>query len=164
MKNETKENTPRPGNAARKMMGLRKYLSNLIMSELTVSRDSTVTVTSQYDGSKITARRKEVERNGELQEAVHRVEHITSPNDPNAKREMWESIYRARNPTNQNEQCQHNECARQAAVMYKQSPTERSLLYSVNKNGQKFLQYIEEQFSEQNYIKCIKIKVAYNRD
>ena len=96
MENETKENATRPGYVARKMMDVHKFLNNLFMSELTVSRDSTVTVTSQYDRSKIIARRKEVERNGELQEAVHYVEHITSPNDPNAKREVWESMYPAR--------------------------------------------------------------------
>ncbi|KAL8600162.1 hypothetical protein ACOMHN_060114 [Nucella lapillus] len=75
------------------MKAVSDIFSDHFKSEVTISRNSTVRVTSPYDGTTVTAHKEELEKNGELQKAVHRVESIPSPKDPHPETKVWERRY-----------------------------------------------------------------------
>ncbi|XP_076467167.1 uncharacterized protein LOC143298240 [Babylonia areolata] len=78
---------------AKMMKTIADFWRNLFVSETVVSRNSSLTVTSPLDGSTVTAYRDELERNGKLQKAVHRLEHTTSSADPCQKTTVFERRY-----------------------------------------------------------------------
>ena len=105
---------------------IRNAWNSLWVSEVTISRNSTTTVTSPSDGSKVIAHMKEFERNGVLQEAVHRVEHIPSPSCPSQERKVWERRFPPTGPADQCDQSPYSEGESRAAVLRPIEPPKKT--------------------------------------